>query len=125
MNTNSTALWSGVMFTLTLLCATLALYIPGTKRLLILILLGVCLSISILSGSISIQKLHSGANHTAAIIMSEEARAYSGPDEANTHIFTIHEGTKVIIERNQNEWSLIRLKSGAGGWISANHMHNI
>ena len=49
--------------------------------------------------------------------MADEASAYSGPDIDNIHIFTIHEGTKVVIERSQDDWNLVRLMSGAGGWI--------
>ena len=54
--------------------------------------------------------------------MTDEANAYSGPGSENTRIFTIHEGTKVVIERNQDYWNLIRLKSGAGGWIQSENM---
>ena len=72
-----------------------------------------------------IHKIHVNNTLTEAIIMADEAHAYSGPGTDNTHIFTIHEGTKTVIERSQNSWNLIRLQSGAGGWIRADLMEKI
>lgn len=52
-----------------------------------------------------------------AVILDETVIAYSGPSEDFAQVFTIHEGLKVLIERFDNDWVLIKLPSGNGGWI--------
>ena len=95
------------------------------KRVTIIGISSLCGLIFIFSTGIFIQKVHHNLTVVEGIVMSEEALAYSGPGSENTHIFTIHEGTKVIIERSQDSWNLIRLKSGAGGWIKDELMEQI
>lgn len=51
------------------------------------------------------------------VILSEEVVGRSGPGDIYLQVFTIHEGTKVRIERAEKGWLLIRLKNGIGGWI--------
>jgi len=54
-----------------------------------------------------------------AVILDETVIAYSGPSEDFAQVFTIHEGLKVLIERFDNDWVLIKLPSGNGGWVVA------
>jgi len=125
INVNHAAVWSAVAFTLALFAAIGAFFSINWKRFAfggVSIFIGV---IFLISTGVFIQKVHHDITVVEAIIMSEEANAYSGPGVENTHIFTIHEGTKVIIERSQNSWNLIRLKSGAGGWIKSDRMERI
>lgn len=124
-NVNTSTLLSGIMFASAFIIATFSIFTSGTKRIISIVFFIIFMSISILSGGISIHKLHRESSQAEAIIMTEQAKAYSGPDTQNTHIFTIHEGTKVIIERQQDGWSLIRLLSGAGGWIPASSLEEI
>ncbi|MCD6329288.1 MAG: tetratricopeptide repeat protein [Candidatus Cloacimonetes bacterium] len=53
----------------------------------------------------------------SAVILGETVIAYSGPSEDFAQVFTIHEGLKVSIERFDNDWVLIKLPSGNGGWV--------
>ncbi len=53
----------------------------------------------------------------SGIILDETLIAYSGPSEDFPQVFTIHEGLKVSIERYDNDWILIKLPSGNGGWV--------
>ncbi len=53
----------------------------------------------------------------SAVILQETVIAYSGPSEDFSQVFTIHEGLKVSIERFDNDWVLIKLPSGNGGWV--------
>ncbi len=53
----------------------------------------------------------------SAVILDETVIAYSGPSEDFSQVFTIHEGLKVSIERFDNDWVLIKLPSGNGGWV--------
>jgi len=53
----------------------------------------------------------------SAVILDETVIAYSGPSEDFPLVFTIHEGLKVSIEKYDNDWALIKLPSGNGGWV--------
>lgn len=51
------------------------------------------------------------------VLLAASAIGYSGPSEDYTRVFTIHEGVVFEIERSEEEWSLIKLPNGLGGWI--------
>lgn len=125
LNVNDIALLSGISFTLALICWTLFLFVQRWKRMLSIIIAGLACFVFLISTSILIEKIYYNATVVEAVITSGEANAYSGPGKENTHIFTLHEGTKVVIERSQDSWNLIRLQSGAGGWIKADSMERI
>ena len=55
-----------------------------------------------------------------AVIVTSRAVAHSGPDERQTAVLVIHEGTKVRIDRTEGTWALVRLASGLGGWMQQN-----
>ena len=52
-----------------------------------------------------------------AIVTAQEATARSGPAGDKTPVFVLHEGTKVRIDRDEDEWYLVRLPNGSGGWM--------
>ena len=52
-----------------------------------------------------------------AVIVASQATARSGPDERQTTVLVIHEGTKVRIDRIEGNWALVRLANGLGGWM--------
>ena len=54
-----------------------------------------------------------------AVVTEAEGVARSAPDGAQTVVFALHEGTKVRIERREQDWLLIRLANGLGGWLPA------
>jgi uncharacterized protein YgiM (DUF1202 family) len=115
-------LWSGISFALAMLFLTASLFTGGWKRFVSVSVAGMLIFVFIAATGVLIHKAHRNATVIEAVIMDEEASAYSGPGTDNTHIFTIHEGTKVTLERSQDGWNLIRLSSGAGGWIAADSM---
>jgi pentatricopeptide repeat protein len=125
INSNSAALWSGISFLIVMFIATGILFLSEWKRLTAIIITCMCGLTWIVSTGILIEKVHEHNTVVEAVIMVDNANAYSGPGTDNTHIFTVHEGTKVVIERHQDLWNLIRLKSGAGGWIRADTMEEI
>jgi len=125
VNANSAALWSGITFVFAMALLTGALFVRAWKRVVVIATAVLFSLVCLITTVIFIQKIHHYSTTVEAVIMAEEAPAYSGPGTENTHIFTIHEGTKVVIERNQNSWNLIRLNSGAGGWIQSGLMERI
>ncbi len=66
---------------------------------------------------ISILKWQEFHKTDEAVLLSTSAIGYSGPGEDFTRVFTIHEGMIFTIERSDNNWSLIKLENGLGGWI--------
>jgi len=125
INVNSAAFWSGMTFALMMLCAIGFLYFGGWIRLTLVTVGALCGFMFVISTGFLIQKVHHESTVTEAVIMTGEVNAYSGPGAENTLIFTIHEGTKVFIERKQNSWDQIRLKSGVGGWVEADSLQTI
>jgi pentatricopeptide repeat protein len=125
INVNSAAYWSGITFALMMLSAIGLLFRGGWIRLTIASVVAAFGLMFIVSTVFLVQKVHHESTVKEAVIMTGEVNAYSGPGSENTHIFTIHEGTKVFIERNQNSWDLIRLKSGVGGWVAADSLQAI
>ena len=63
-------------------------------------------------------------NHTA-IITKAVTTAKSSPDDESTNLFIIHEGTKVIINEELDDWSEIKLLDGSIGWIKTNDFEKI
>jgi hypothetical protein len=113
---NGAASWSAAAFALMALFAIGALFLSGWKRTVLYSAAAACFLVSASSTAVLVQKTHHSATTVEAVVMTPELNAYSGPGTDNTHIFTLHEGTKVTVERRQESWWLIRMKSGVGGW---------
>ena len=56
-------------------------------------------------------------NKTFAIIFSEQVEIYSEPNQRSEIQFYLHEGTKVELLEELQQWQNIRLANGANGWI--------
>ncbi len=108
INVNSAATWSAAAFTLMMIACIGALFASGWKRNTVLAAAGVCGFVFALSTGILAAKIRSASDTVEAVIMKPEINAYSGPGDDNTHIFTVHEGTKATVERTQGGWALIR-----------------
>ena len=63
--------------------------------------------------------------HNEAVLLSASAIGYSGPSEDFTRVFTIHAGMIFEIERQENDWSLIKLSNGLGGWVLSDTFERI
>lgn len=54
------------------------------------------------------------------VIVSSEAKVYSGPGEENVLLFELHEGAEVsMLTHKGTDWFSIELADGKRGWISA------
>ncbi|MXX55520.1 MAG: tetratricopeptide repeat protein [Gemmatimonadetes bacterium] len=71
----------------------------------------------ILGGTLLIRETGLGhAEH--AVVMATEARVLNAPsEEGGLAVFTLHEGTKVRIDRRTGEWAEIVLADGKVGWL--------
>lgn len=88
--------------------------------LLVLAGMGLCGSVALLTN-----RVYSENAVSEAIVLADEARGRSGPGDDYLLVFTIHEGTKVTIERVEERWYLVRLPNGIGGWLPGNSLEII
>ena len=58
-----------------------------------------------------------------AVIMAEEAAVHSAPsNDRELLIFTVHEGTKMRVERRSDAWVEIALEDGKVGWLRSGQL---
>ncbi len=77
------------------------------------------------SGALLTYRVYSENAVSEAIVISDKVRGRSGPGDDYLLVFTIHEGTKVTIERVEERWFLVRLPNGIGGWLPGNSLEII
>jgi tetratricopeptide (TPR) repeat protein len=65
------------------------------------------------------------SNRIEAVLLVDETAARSGPDSNSTEVFSIHEGIKVRIEQQTDEWSEIILPDGKVGWVKSDTLETI
>ena len=109
-----------------LLAATAVIRLLSASRrslwigLLVLAGMGLCGS-----GALLTYRVYTESSVSEAIVIADEARGRSGPGDDYLLVFTIHEGTKVTIERMEDRWYLVRLPNGIGGWLPGTAMEII
>ena len=115
LSPNGLAAW--VSFSFLGICFGLAglLFLPGRRVRWFVVLgvasLGCVLSIALLT--VKVDEL----NTPKGIVLVPETVGRSGPSSDYLQVFTLHEGTLVVLERQEGQWGLIRLPNGIGGWI--------
>ncbi len=122
---NAAAVWSGLGFAFMMFFGAGILFLNGWKRNLLAGCAVLCGLVSLGATGMLVQKIRYAATASEAVVMTGELHAYSGPGDDNTLIFTMHEGTKVFVERSQDSWVLVRTKSGIGGWIESKDLEKI
>lgn len=126
MSSNAWAVWSIVLFASGL--AALALFLLarglGLRKagfygaLACLVLFAVCVAFS------SAGKRES-RDGSFAVVMASAAPVKSSPDVSSKDIFVLHEGTKVKVIEQLNEWREITIADGNKGWILASSIETI
>lgn len=124
LSANVLAVLSSISLFLMSAAAVLWLYsIPRrslTIGLLVLAGVGLCGS-----GSLLTYRVHNETSASEAIVLADEVQGRSGPGNDYLLVFTIHEGTKVAVERLENRWYLVRLPNGIGGWVPGETVERI
>ncbi|MEN8815355.1 MAG: tetratricopeptide repeat protein [Nonlabens sp.] len=88
----------------------------GKKRLFfILSILGILMAITSITAAFYAK--NSMNDQQYAIIFTEEFTTKEEPKETATSSFTLHEGTKVEVMEEFNNWALIQLSNGNKAWI--------
>jgi tetratricopeptide (TPR) repeat protein len=74
----------------------------------------------IFSYALALHQRHLLYGTERAIITTPSVYVKSSPDEKGTDLFILHEGTKVDVLDELNEWKKIRLVNGSIGWVKEN-----
>lgn len=64
-------------------------------------------------------------NRNTAIVFSPSVTVRSAPDAGSTELFVLHEGVKVKLLQQNNNWYEIQIEDGNVGWIHAEHVEVI
>ena len=83
------------------------------------------LLIALFTFGMSYQKYTSVTTEVEAIIFSPSITIKSSPTDNSIDLFVIHEGTKVRIIDELDNWYEIRIASGSSGWIQAGAVKRI
>lgn len=80
-----------------------------------------CLAIFLASLSLwgAIYQRNETVKTDEAIIMQSELHVLSSPDETSSEVLFIHEGHKVKILDQLNDWRKIRVANGRAGWVKS------
>jgi tetratricopeptide (TPR) repeat protein len=110
-----------ITFTLYMLVATLAVVALSIgknrfrKKLLATILVvGVFF---VASGASLFGNIYGQRKISTAIVLTPSVDARSGPGQEYTKIFSVHEGTRIRIRQERENWYLISLPNGLAGWV--------
>ena len=118
--------WATIAIICSFLTAILFLlfYISSisTKKRLYFISSIICLLLLIFTTSISYQQYHWTLNNKTGIIFSPKVNIKNAPTENSNDVFTLHEGTKIIILDSVDNWKKIKLADGKIGWILADEL---
>ena len=64
-------------------------------------------------------------NIISAIIFENKIDFRTEPNYRSDILFNLHEGTKVIVKEELNEWTLIQISDGSTGWIESQSIKKI
>ncbi|MFO8234373.1 MAG: SH3 domain-containing protein [Bacteroidales bacterium] len=83
------------------------------------------LFLSVGTFAFSYQQKQEVIDSNQAIVFSPKVTVRSSPSVSGTELFVIHEGTKVYIEDEMEQWYEIKLADGSKGWIKSEHIEVI
>ena len=80
---------------------------------------------ALLSGVTLATKLNQAANRVEAIVLTENAYVRSGPGEGSPRLAEVHEGLKVRVIGEREDWFQVTLANGLAGWIRRSELEKI
>jgi glucan phosphoethanolaminetransferase (alkaline phosphatase superfamily) len=73
----------------------------------------------------SISEKNNDALFRPAIVFDEMVAVKAEPKAESSDAFTLHEGTKVEVKENLDDWRRISLSDGTDGWIKASSIKEL
>lgn len=95
------------------------------KKRLFFIISMFCLLISLLSLFFSFNQYNYIKNQNPAIVFAKEIGVNAEPNNRSEEVFVLHEGTKVNVEDEMNDWKKITLADGKTGWLPASEIKEV
>lgn len=111
-----------------LLFLSAAIYVTGRTvaiKKVSFILLVIFFCMTFVSGVLAARSHAIARLDIQAVIMSSSVYVKSSPDEKGNDLFILHEGTKVDVLDNLNNWKKIRIANGSIGWIKSDEIEII
>lgn len=72
---------------------------------------------TLLSAGLAAYRVQEVDRRSEAIIMHPSVEILGEPRKGSTRLFILHQGTKVKLLKEQNDWQEVRLSSGSVGWL--------
>ncbi|MEO9572274.1 MAG: tetratricopeptide repeat protein [Polaribacter sp.] len=118
--------WAIVVITFAFLGSLLFLFfyfaeVPSKKRFYFVTSI-ISFFILITSLFITYNQYNYSKNNIEAIVFAEETEVRNAPTLNSEEVFTLHEGTKVIVLDAVDNWKKIKIADGKLGWIIANEI---
>lgn len=118
--------WAIVVVVFSLLASLLFLlyyfaYTSSRKRLFFVTSM-MCFFLLIVSILITYNQYNFSKNNKEAIVFAEKTEVRNAPTLNSDKVFTLHEGTKVIVLDAVDNWNKIKLADGKLGWIIASEI---
>jgi tetratricopeptide (TPR) repeat protein len=85
----------------------------------------VLIILSIITFFVAQNKYDLTKNGSEAIITAGAATVTGSPSEKSTKLFILHEGTKVVVTQEDNDWVEIQIANGNVGWIKKSQLQKI
>jgi len=126
MGVNAWTIFALISFAL--LIVTIGLFIISKKRgnRKLSFYIGVIfLVITITSSVLASQKYYLNIEHKEAIIFTPSITVKSSPTQNSVDLFVIHDGTKVKIIDNIDNWVEIKIQNGSTGWLPKKSIQEI
>lgn len=126
VGTHSDGDWS-IIAVIALWCALIAavvyLFLLKSRGVLMLSIATLIVSVAtLLLAALQHRHLH---DSSYAIVVNEHINVLSAPDAASGIVFTLHEGTKLLMMDEVSGWHKIRLADGRIGWLPSGTFERI
>jgi Tetratricopeptide repeat/Bacterial SH3 domain len=89
---------------------------PSLSRLALYAAFGL-LALFLLFGASNLFRIYQSETTREGVILTDKVDVLSGPSTDNPTLFSIHEGLKVRIENEVQDWLQISLENGWNGWV--------
>lgn len=73
--------------------------------------------LALASGAFLAAKLSAASGREEVIVLAPRSEVRSGPGEANPQLAEIHEGLKLVVRGEREDWLQVTLPNGLTGWV--------
>jgi tetratricopeptide (TPR) repeat protein len=110
-------------YILTAMVLILYLFLKTDRiRRLLFSLFSIFLILTLFSGYFLWANIHEEKSIQYGVLLSPNASVLSAPDENGTEVFILHEGVKVKLADERENWLKIMLPDGKSGWIKKDYL---